>query len=367
VYKPPAAAARDSGSGGASESAEARHSRHAAKERASAAAAAAVCSAAYFGTVDGLEAALRRGGSVSSRDETGMTPLHWAAHGGHGDVAQALLQRGSDLSATNRDGWTPLHFAACAGHVGMVKQLLSAGAVADAPNAAGRTPLQVRPSRASRRSAPLRKLRLTRCARRRCRWRRMRTLRLRFATGVDAAFGLVIKQTIVQLSSAFARISRRAQALVAEPRSSGDVSLVSLLPPLLCRVSTPRAEPISLPSRASAPPPSLGGVRVTGIAGLPLSPTDGEADADGSAPPRCVAARPRSACSSASASAAPCGTALLRLKRDAVGECGTVDATAGSSSEATYAAACASALARITLLLAGTAPPHARSADASVA
>ena len=145
VYKP-AASARASGGGGgggSGSSSDAQYSRQAVKERAAAAAAAAVCSAAYFGAVDGLEAALARGGSVSSRDETGMTPLHWAAHGGHGDVAQALLQRGSDLSATNRDGWTPLHFASCAGHVHLVKQLLRAGAAADAPNAAGRTPLQM--------------------------------------------------------------------------------------------------------------------------------------------------------------------------------------------------------------------------------
>jgi hypothetical protein len=129
---------------------EAPCSREAVKERS--ATSAAVCSAAYFGAVDGLEAAFARGGSVASRDETGMTPLHWAAHGGHAKAAQLLLRKGSDLSATNRDGWTPLHFAACAGHVETVKALLRAGADADVPNEAGRTPFQVRDPAPSARS-----------------------------------------------------------------------------------------------------------------------------------------------------------------------------------------------------------------------
>ncbi len=145
--------------------------------RATRAAAAAVsatnalCSAAYFGAVPGVEAALSAGGSVESADEAralmhararfarivvltrplrrgaeqkGMTALHWAAHGGHEAAAALLLARGARAGAVNKEGWTPLHYAACAGHTAAARVLLRApGAHAGARNAGGRTPLQM--------------------------------------------------------------------------------------------------------------------------------------------------------------------------------------------------------------------------------
>ena len=117
--------------------------RGGARATAEARATAALCSAAYFGTVAGVESAIEAGGCVSGQDETGMTPLHWAAHGGHEEVAQVLLQRGADACAGNAEGWTPLHYAACAGHQTVATLLLRCGADGAATNHAGRTPLQM--------------------------------------------------------------------------------------------------------------------------------------------------------------------------------------------------------------------------------
>ena len=53
---------------------------------------------------------------VSSRDEHGMTPLHWAAAGGSEVVAELLLASNAVINATDNGGATPLHYAAGMGH-----------------------------------------------------------------------------------------------------------------------------------------------------------------------------------------------------------------------------------------------------------
>jgi ankyrin repeat protein len=78
-----------------------------------------------------------------ARAQTGMTPLHWAAHGGHEEATVLLLSRGAPAGAANADGWTPLHYASCAGHTHVARALVRAGADAGVANAAGRTSLQV--------------------------------------------------------------------------------------------------------------------------------------------------------------------------------------------------------------------------------
>lgn len=57
---------------------------------------------------------------------SGMTPLHWAAHGGHLETVQVLLQAGANASIGSEDsqGTTPLAWAAYAGHRHIIQLML---------------------------------------------------------------------------------------------------------------------------------------------------------------------------------------------------------------------------------------------------
>lgn len=63
--------------------------------------------------------------SVSSRDDNGNTPLHWAAANGHKEVTELLLANKADVNAKNNDGATPLYAAAGTGHQDVVELLLA--------------------------------------------------------------------------------------------------------------------------------------------------------------------------------------------------------------------------------------------------
>src|SRR5208337_3822405 len=51
-----------------------------------------------------------------SKDDSGDTPLHWAALNGHKDVTDLLLAHKAPVDARNNAGDTPLHWAALNGH-----------------------------------------------------------------------------------------------------------------------------------------------------------------------------------------------------------------------------------------------------------
>ena len=68
---------------------------------------------------------------VTSRDEDGRTPIHWAAAGGHASVFEFLLgqletdeQRAKVVNKKDDGGWTPLHSATSSGHLEVVKLLV---------------------------------------------------------------------------------------------------------------------------------------------------------------------------------------------------------------------------------------------------
>ena len=48
---------------------------------------------------------------ANTRDETGRTPLHWAAQHNQTECVQLLLRSGSDINARDHNKCTPLHDA----------------------------------------------------------------------------------------------------------------------------------------------------------------------------------------------------------------------------------------------------------------
>ena len=78
---------------------------------------------------------------VSSKDDTGMTPLHWAARLGHKDVAELLLAKGADANAKDNAGEVPLQYCAVNDFRDVAELLLAKGAGADIKDNYGNTPM----------------------------------------------------------------------------------------------------------------------------------------------------------------------------------------------------------------------------------
>jgi ankyrin repeat protein len=78
---------------------------------------------------------------VSSRDDRGNSPLHWAAFGGHKDIAELLLANKADVNAKDNNGVTPLHDAAGTGRTDVAELLLVHQALVNARSNVGATPL----------------------------------------------------------------------------------------------------------------------------------------------------------------------------------------------------------------------------------
>lgn len=58
------------------------------------------------------------------RDNSGWTPLHYAAFEGHIDVCEALLEAGAKIDEADNDGKGALMLAAQEGHATLVERLL---------------------------------------------------------------------------------------------------------------------------------------------------------------------------------------------------------------------------------------------------
>ena len=93
------------------------------------------------------KALLKNDASRMARDNTEMTPLHWAAHG---NLTCVILLLGrpekrkmtpAEVNAADHGGCTALHYAALHGHDKICGLLIAAGARLDITNRFGQTPL----------------------------------------------------------------------------------------------------------------------------------------------------------------------------------------------------------------------------------
>ncbi len=84
---------------------------------------------------------LQKGADAKGKNESGPSPLLFAASGGRTDVAALLIEKGADLSDTDGRGNFPLLAAACQGHTALVALLAEKGANMKMAAPDGRTPL----------------------------------------------------------------------------------------------------------------------------------------------------------------------------------------------------------------------------------
>ncbi|KAG5660338.1 hypothetical protein KAF25_002944 [Fusarium avenaceum] len=100
----------------------------------------ALCNSGYDPT--GLEATMKRAGSMDCRDVMDWTPLHYMAAVGFGsNSADKIDDRRMDTTACDLIGWTPLHYASLRGFEWMVLVLIGEGAGVNAQGRDGKAPL----------------------------------------------------------------------------------------------------------------------------------------------------------------------------------------------------------------------------------
>tara|TARA_B100001123_G_scaffold123662_1_gene144069 strand:+ start:1212 stop:1595 length:384 start_codon:yes stop_codon:yes gene_type:complete len=67
--------------------------------------------AAGMGNIDALKQHLAAGTYINVKDQSGWTPLHWAASKVHNQTTKLLIKEGADVNALNNDGLSPLDYA----------------------------------------------------------------------------------------------------------------------------------------------------------------------------------------------------------------------------------------------------------------
>ena len=84
---------------------------------------------------------IKKGAELESKDNNGQTPLSWAASLGQEAVVQLLLEKGAELESKDNNGQTPLSWAARDGRKAVVQLLLEEGAELESKDNDGQTPL----------------------------------------------------------------------------------------------------------------------------------------------------------------------------------------------------------------------------------
>ncbi|KAL7945324.1 putative kinesin [Trichoderma barbatum] len=98
--------------------------------------------AATMGGFDvAAETLISAGVNVNITEESGCTPLSWAARNGHESTTRLLISKGAAVEHRDDVELTPLLWAAINGHLATVEVLLGQGANTEATDVCGKTPL----------------------------------------------------------------------------------------------------------------------------------------------------------------------------------------------------------------------------------
>ena len=95
------------------------------------------------GDIDGLNAALKAGADVNTRDKSGWSPLMHAASRGYTLMVPPLLSAQADVNSRAADGATALFMAVLQGHEEIATMLVRAGADISIRGPKGRTPPEI--------------------------------------------------------------------------------------------------------------------------------------------------------------------------------------------------------------------------------
>ena len=87
------------------------------------------------------ELLIAKGADINAKDDTGGTPLFWAALEGNEEVAELLIKQGADVNAEGPKGWTALHWAVAMAQKKSVELLIGEGADVNAKDVIYGTPL----------------------------------------------------------------------------------------------------------------------------------------------------------------------------------------------------------------------------------
>ena len=87
------------------------------------------------------ELLIAKGADINAKDDTGGTPLFWAALEGNEEVAELLIRQGADVNAAGQKGWTALHWAVAMARKKSVELLIGEGADVNAKDLIYGTPL----------------------------------------------------------------------------------------------------------------------------------------------------------------------------------------------------------------------------------
>ena len=87
------------------------------------------------------ELLIDKGADINAKDDTGGTPLFWAALEGNEEVAELLIRQGADVNAAGPKGWTALHWAVAMAQKKSVELLIGEGADVNAKDVIYGTPL----------------------------------------------------------------------------------------------------------------------------------------------------------------------------------------------------------------------------------
>ena len=84
----------------------------------------ALISAVSTGDTQAVVELLDGGIPIDTKDDEGMSLLHWAARDGHVTMMRLLIRRGCDVDSADGRGLTPLHLAAAMGQTKAVRELV---------------------------------------------------------------------------------------------------------------------------------------------------------------------------------------------------------------------------------------------------
>jgi ankyrin repeat protein len=83
--------------------------------------------AAYQGDAISVSILLHHGASPSTRDQTGLSPLHWAVVRGNKSCIRKIVEAGANLNARDDSGKTPKEMAVELKSLGAWKKALEEG------------------------------------------------------------------------------------------------------------------------------------------------------------------------------------------------------------------------------------------------